>query len=256
MDRTSRWLWYANVTALTVLLARLAITRLFRVYPFLFIYFLVDLGGSLTLIQIPYLSNSYAVTYMALRSITHIVAIVVVLEIYRVALAKHPGLAGFGRASVLTITVVMTVVAAIGTVLDKNVLKGQSAVVHRFFTLERSLDLILLLFLLLISAFITWFPVELSRNAILSLVGFSIFYFTRAAGLLAINLLPPAQLATLNDGLLGMSLVILVAWALALRPERAGANTVAGHSWDPAAFGRVSRQLDAINAALVRFGWR
>src|SRR5258707_14372043 len=104
MDLTGLWLWYANLAALAVLLVRSAVTGLHKVYPFLFVYFLVEIGGGLGLAQIPLHSNSYAVTYMALQAGVHILAIVVVLEMYRVALAKHPGLAGFGRASVLTIT--------------------------------------------------------------------------------------------------------------------------------------------------------
>lgn len=256
MDGMSRWLWYANVTALIVLLVRLAIIRLYRIYPFLFAYFLVETGGSIVLTQMPYRSNSYALTYMALRSVVHIVTILVVFEMYRVALARHAGLAGFGRASILAVILVTLLVAAAGAVLDKDILSGQSALVHRFFTLERTLDLVILAFLLIMAGFLTWFPVELSRNTAFSMGGFLAFYFTRAAGLLAANLLPRASLTAVSNVLLGASLLILLAWIVLLRSERPDTEPVTGHAWDPAALARVSRRLDAINAALLRFGRR
>ena len=254
MDPIGQWLWYANLAALAGLLARIAVTGLYRIYPFLFVYFLVEIGGSLALTQIPLRSNSYAITYMALRTVVHILAILAVLEMYRVALAKHPGLAGFGRASVLTITLVTVIVAAVGTLLDKDILSGQPAIVHRFYTLERTMDFIIFIFLLLIAVLITWFPVELPRNIAISIGGFSVYYFARAAGLLAANLLPPRHYLTITHAALGASLFVFVIWSLVLRPERVGADSVAGHSWDPAALDRLSRQLDTINAALVRFG--
>lgn len=180
MDPISRWLWYANLAASAVLLARIAITRFFRIYPFLSVYFLVYLGGGLALSEIPLRSDSFAITYMAQQSILHMLGLVVVLEMYRVALAKHAGLARFGRASVLIVTLCTIIVAGAGTLLDKNILSGQSAIVHRFLTLERSLELIIVIFLLLIAVFITWFPVELSRNVALCIGGFSVLF--RASG--------------------------------------------------------------------------
>jgi len=257
MEPVGQWLWYANLAALAALLVRLALTRLYKIYPFMFVYFLVMLSVSVALTRIPLRTTSYSYAYMACQAVLQILAILVVLEMYRVALVKHAGLAGFGRASVLTVTLCTISVAAVGTLLDKNILSGQSAIVHRFLTLERTLDLIVVVFLLLIAVFITWFPVELSRNVALSIGGFSVFYLARAAGLLTANLLPPAYYLTVNSAMMSASLLILAGWAFLLRPDKARIDSaVAGHSWDPAALGRVSRQLDAINAALVRFARR
>jgi hypothetical protein len=211
MTRVGQWLWYANLVVLAVLLVRIHVTGMRRVCPFLFTYFLADAAASLALIQTPLYSDAYAHMYMGVRAVAHVLAILAVLEVYRIALAKHPGLASFGRASVLAVTVFTIVVAAAGTFLDQKVLTGQSAILHRFFRLERTLDLVILIFLLLISALITWFPVGVSRNIALSIAGFSIFYFTRATGSLSVNLLAPIYLPALNDASLGISLVCFAA---------------------------------------------
>jgi len=256
MDRVGQWLWYANLLALTGLLMRIHVTGLRRTCRFLFLYFLVEAVFSLVLTQVPLYSVAYARAYMGDQAVAHLLAILAVLELYRIALAKHPGLASFGRASVLAVTVFTIVVAAAGTFLDPEVLAGQSAILHRFFKLERTLDLVILILLSLISALITWFPVGVSRNIALSIAGFSVFYFTRATGSLAVNLLAPTYLPALNDASLGISLVCFMVWAFVLRPEGVASDFVAGHAGDPAALGRLTHQLDSINAALLRFGRR
>lgn len=256
MTTLGQWLWYANLMALAGLLVRIQMTGLRRTCPFLFLYFLAEAVSSVILTQIPLYSVSYAYAYMGQQTVVHLLAILAVLELYRIALAKHPGLAGFGRASVLAVTLFAMVVAGAGAVLDHRVLAGQSAINHRFFSLERTLELVILIFLLLIAAFITWFPVGVSKNIALSIGGFSIFYFTRAAGLLAVNLLAQTYLPSMNSVLMSMSLLCIVIWALLLQPERVTSDFVAGKTGDPAALARLTHQLDSINAALLRLGRR
>jgi hypothetical protein len=256
MDPTVQWLWDANLVALAVLLVRLALARLYKIYPFMFLYFLVMSSGSMALTRIPLRSNLYSYSYMAVEVSMHMIGILTVLEMYKVALARHRGLASFGRASVLTVTLGTILVAAVGTLLDLNVLKGQSAINHRFFTLERTMDFVIFIFLLLIVIFVTWFPVELARNVAVSMGGYAVYCFARVTALLAINLLPPQYDLTINRAALGASLAIFAIWFVALRRDGLRADSVVGHAWDPAALSRVSRQLDAINAALVRFGRR
>ncbi len=256
MGPVGQSLWFANAAALAILVVRLATTQLQKIYRYLFAYFLIELSASVILTQFPVHTNSYAYGYMAYTGVTHIAAIAVVLEIYRVALASQPGLARFGRASLVTVIVFASLIAAVDTLLDKDILSGQSTALHRFFTLERTLDLIILVFLLLMTIFMTWFPIQLSRNTAISIGGFLVFYFTRAAGLLAVNLLPAARFAFMDNVLLGISFAILIAWAAALREERLSPGFVPGHAWDPLALDRVGRQLDAINSVLVRLGRR
>ena len=254
MTPVGQWLWYANLLALTGLLVRIHVTGLRRICPWLFTYFLVAAVSALLLTRVPLYSDSYARANMGQQAVLHVLAILTVLELYRIALAKHAGLARFGRASVLAVTVFTVVVAAAGTFLDWEVLAGQSAILHRFFGLERTLELVILIFLLLISAFITWFPVGVSRNIAVSIAGFSIFYFTRAASLLAVNLLTPARLPALNDTFLAIALGCFALWAFVLGSQEGASDFVAGHAQDPAALARLSGQLDAINAALRRLG--
>jgi hypothetical protein len=237
---------------LACLLARFAVTGLYRIYKFLFTYFLVVIGGSLVLTQTRFGSHSYTFTYMGVEAVMHLLAILAVLEMYGIALAKHPGLAGFGRAGLLAAALLAIAIAAVGVPLDRDVPSGQLPILQRFLTLERSLDVIIVVFLMLIALFITWFPIELSRNTSLVIGGSLVFYLTRGAGLLLVNL-SPAHLPAINDVLLSISASLIAIWAAVLRSEKVSEDAVTGHFWDPAAMERLTRQLDAINAALVRF---
>ena len=254
MDPLGRWLWYANLMVIAGLLLRIFFIRLHRVYPILFVYFLAYeiLGVSLTRITVH--SDLYAYSYMATQAVMHILAIFVVLELYRSALASHPGLAGFGRASFVTVAGVTIFIAAAGTFLDKDLLAGQSVILHRFFTAQRTLDVIILIFLVLIAIFISWFPVDVSRNIAFSIGGFSIFYLTSAATLLAVNLLAPLHLPTIGNASMAASLPCMVAWACLLRPEGVTRDSLSRRSADPVALARLTHQLDSINAALLRLG--
>lgn len=253
MDRWSLWLFYASLLALAVLLLRLALNGLHKAYHFLFSYFATVLVGGLVLIQIPYFSNAYLSAYMTADLLEDVLALLVVLEMYRIALAGHPGLAEFGRAGILTATVLAIFVAGIMSLLDRNLPRGQSANVHRFVTLQRSSDLMVVVFLILIGLFITWFPVEMSRNTALGIAGFSILFFVRAGLLLVTNVLPHRHLAAVNNAALSLETAMALLWAAAIRPEKSREQVVRGHFWDPGSMERLTRQLDSINSALGRF---
>jgi len=204
--------------------------------------------------QIRFGSTTYALAYFASEGANHLFTILAVAEIYRIALEAHPGLANFGRATIYTATLLAVVIAATVGFVDRAVPFGQSTTLHQILVVDRSLDVVIVVFLILTAIFITWFPVQMARNTAVSITGFTVFYLVRAGGLLAANLLPQAHLGAINDGLLGLGSIVIAAWALAVRSEKAEDRRVTGHFWDPAALDRLTAELNTINAALVRLG--
>jgi hypothetical protein len=53
--------------------------------------------------------------------------------------------------------------------------------------------------------------------------------------------------------MLGLTLLCLLIWIFGIRPEGELTTATLGYRRDPEAMQRLSRQLDAINAALARF---
>ena len=113
------------------------------------------------------------------------------------------------------------------------------------------MDAWMLLFLLMISVFILWFPVRLTRNNFLYIGGFLAYFLARSVGLLLSNA-APGLVAKLDDSMIVTQIMCLILWTIALQPSGERATVEVGHRWDPAAADRLRTQLNAINAALLR----
>jgi len=253
MAGLERILWYLNFIATLAVLVRLVQSKLWRSYPCLFLFWLAQAAEVPVMYRIPLKSVLYGRYYYGAQTISLILAIFVVLELYREALARHPALAGFGRRSVVLIIGVAALMAGLGVVLDHTILPGQSPSDHRFLMLERTVDLMILAFLLIISGFLLWFPVRVKRNVVVYITGFVVFYCSRSVGILLVNLLSPAALQPMSILLLAVSLGCLLVWLTALRRESEDAITVTGDPAHGAALERLSAQLDQINTAVARY---
>jgi hypothetical protein len=154
---------------------------------------------------------------------------------------------------VLAAMAVAATVALSGITLDSAILAGQSPAVHRFATFERSMNFVILLFLLLISVLLLWFPIKVRRNIVVYISGFVLFSASRSVGLLLANLLPPSETRLVSTVLLGLTFVSLMIWIAGIRPEGELVTATPGYRRNPETMQRLSHQLDSINAALARF---
>ena len=256
MGSFSRAIVYLNICAALAVLVRLYLSRLFQIYRRLVLYLAFYAVEFATTAAIPIHSTMYGNFYMLSESVNVILSLLVVLELYNLALTGRPALAAASRKIIAYAMVAGALAAGLAATLDSNIRPGQSLVMHRFFTVERSLDLILLVFLVLISGFVAWFPVMVRRNVAIYVVGFAVFYVSRMFGLLAANLLPARALTAVSNSLLGCALACLLLWLFGLRREDSGDFAVAAPLRTEASVKRLAGQLDAINAALVRLGRR
>jgi hypothetical protein len=252
MAGLERILWYLNFLATLGLLARLWQCRLTRTHRSLFWYWVAQAAETPILLQVPLNSVLYNQLYYALQTVSLFLAVWVVLELYREALAGHPVFARFGRQSVLGLMVTAALLAAMGVLLDSRNPRGMALLVHRYLEIERTAGLMICAFLLLISGFLLWFPVKVKRNVVVYIVGFVCFYSFRSVGLLFVNLLPPPALRPVSVLLLGCSLACLLFWTVGLRKESEDVVTVTGSRSHSGALDRLSAQLDQINRALSR----
>src|SRR5258708_1841440 len=184
-----------------------------------------------------------------------LVAIAVVMELYAEALVEHPALATYGSRTVGYILIAAGIVAASALGIDETVLAGQSVVLHRYFRAERTVDFGVLVFLVVISIFLLWFPVRVKRNIAYYVGGFAAFYASRSAGLLMVNVLPPGWQRPVDNAMLTLSFSCLLFLALSLRRESDSARIVRNRS-NPAAAAEVAGHLESINTVLSRLAKR
>ncbi len=237
------------------LITTLSFNKLYSVYRFLFAYLVADAMESVAGLSLQANRTYYARIYFAGQTVKIILAIFVVLEMYRIALAGHPAIARFGRKTVMYVLAIAAVIALAAYWVDRNAIPERSRVIHYFTSFERTMDAWMLLFLLIISVFMLWFPVRLKRNSVLYIGGFLVYFLVRWLGLLLSNI-APALLARYDGAMILTQIACLILWIFALQPAGERATTVLGHRWDPAAAHRLKLQLDAINTALLRFSRR
>src|ERR1700674_3586789 len=135
-----------NVGVTIVLLFRLFTNKLYRIYPSLSIYLLAYAVILFVLTRIPLRTSAYGYSYIAGEIAQTCLAVAVVLEIFRVALADRAALASFGGKAVGYIMGLAALLAATGVMLDSPVRPGQSRILHRFFTVERTMDFMVMMF--------------------------------------------------------------------------------------------------------------
>ena len=246
---------YLDLVCIWLLIVTLARNKLYQVYRFLFAYLLVDGLGTAAGLTLHNGTRTYFLVYICSQALKTVLAVFVVLELYQIALAEHPALSRFGRDVVLYVLGVAAVIAACAIAFDATIPPGRSPILHRFNSFERTMDLWMLLFLLMIALFMTWFPVRLTRNSVLYIAGFVFYFSTRAVGLLLINLAP--RLVQWTDAvMMSVAIICLITWTLALRRKGEETTVIIGHRWDPEAMDRLSGQLSAINARLLRLSRR
>lgn len=245
-------IWYLNIAATAALLVRLWASHLAPVYRWLFVYLAVGVLQQCTLVFIPRNTILYGSVYIFGQASKIVLVIFVVLELYRLALAGQPALAKYGQKTAGVVLCAAAGIAALGLLFDRTVPPGRSVVLYRVFAFERTMDSFVLIFLVLITLFMTWFPVRMKRNVAFYLVGFMVQFFARSEGLLLLNVLSKQLENALNIAMLAISTTCLLVWLFAFGEEGEKVTTVIGHRWDPGAMDRVSGQLDAINASLMK----
>ena len=244
-------MWYINMAAATVLFARLCAQRLVRAYPFLCAYLFAD---ALEAVASAFAASPHIYTeiYFVGQTVKVALAVFVVLELYELALAQQPALARFGRRMLGYLFSIAVAFGLINLLLEFGAAdRKRGAFLVSFLRIERSVDLVTFIVLILIAGFLLWFPVRARRNVAIWLGGFLLYSFSRWTGLLLTNRFPQFT-HELNVALQAASLACLVGWSLLLKRDGEKEIVVTAHTWDRAQAERLSVQLDAINSRLVR----
>jgi len=252
MSGTERALFYLNFAAEIVLLLRLLQSKIYRTYGSLFWYWMAKTLGNVALLLSPIGTYRYLYIYWAVQTLAIVMAVFVVQDLYRITFLEYPAVASFARRGVLAALAIAAVVALSGLTLDSTILPGEALSVHRFATFERSMNFVILVFLLLISILLLWFPIRVRRNIVVYISGFVLFSASRSFGLLLYNLRPQDARLT-STILLVLTLLCLLIWIIGIEPEGERVTATPGYRSNPKTMQRLSQQLDSINAALTRF---
>ena len=189
--------------------------------------------------------------YAATQPLKWILSFWFVLALYGRVLAPQPALAKFARGTVSVLLAVSWAISLASIFVGHPSSLEWDWIATAFYRFDRTIDSTVAIFLLLISAFLLWFPVKVSRNVASYITGFVLYFLTRWAALVAADVWPQYhyQLSAAN---LGMAFACMAFWVLVMRPEGEAVVTVTGHRWNPAEGERLILQLDAANTRLAR----
>lgn len=248
-----RGLWIAVEVCCLALLVRLWRTGLIRTYRYFGMFAAVHAAQTAVLFFIPPHTDVYAWVYLGFSPVVGVFAILAALELYGLVLSQYPGIGSLGRWVVLGGMIVAFTLSSLSLYLDLAKIPDISPILLYLAAAERGLNSALLLFLFLVTVFLVWFPVPLSRNTVVHSIVMAVFFATPALLLLFRNTVDSSRetMTILNLVQLSSGLLCLIVWLLFLTPAGENVTVVFGHRWRPGESERLVRQLDELNEALL-----
>jgi hypothetical protein len=211
-------LWLVTIAGTAILASRLYYTKLYKIYPWLFGYLLVQFVRSLYLLYLSPTWTAYGRFWLLSEPVLWLLYVLMVLELCSLILNKYPGIASASHWMVTGALGVSIVVSLVTLMIDLSVPIGQYHELVYFNVIRRGLYSSLVLFLLLMVAFLQWYPVPLSRNLITHTVVFAVYFTCYAAGLLVRNLMGVEVTRTFSTVQLAVAVVCIATWILLLNP--------------------------------------
>ena len=233
--------------ALLGLIVRVLSAGVQRVYPFFFCFVVAETVQLL----VPYLINLkqvwYGYTFVVSEAVIVCFYALIVLELYSKILGSLAGIASTARRYVRVALAAAIIISLLLLRLETT----PATLVNRFLIFERAIISSLVIFVLLITVFLVYYPIPLNRNVIVYSIGYAFYFACKAASLLARNL-GFAKTSFVSNIWLTVSTLCIVFWMIFLNREGEKKSVVFGHRWDRGDEARLLQQLEAINASLLR----
>jgi hypothetical protein len=236
-----------QTAALAGLCFRMWRAGLYRVYVYFFCYLLLMLLEPAVLALVGYGTVAYGYAWMATEALALCFYTLIVLECYATVLRDLGGIASISRRYIKITLGIAILVAFLLLGLERT----PKTVFEYFYALDRAVVSSLLVFVLLITFFLVYYPVPLSRNVIVYTVGYAVYFLTKATALFVRNVSNTGQ-SQISATLIAVSTACLMFWWLALNRRGETKTVVIGHQWHPQDEERLLSQLKAINSSLSR----
>src|SRR5271166_3390583 len=242
-----KFLLILQMLALVALVFRLVQTGLYRIYPVFFYFLVSEAVQSIVLPWTTYGTTLYKNLFLITASAILCFYVLVVLELYSIVLRDLIGIASLARTYTKIAICAAVIISLMLLVLEKS----PTSIVEQFVILERSIVSSLVLFVVLTTAFLVYYPIQLNRNVIVYSLGYA-FYFLCTATTLLFGNMGVMNLYFVNNILLTVTALCLLFWVVFLNRKGEEKSVVFGHGWDRHDEARLLQQLQAINSSLLR----
>jgi hypothetical protein len=224
---------------------------LYRKYPALLAYLIFHVLDGTFPLFLPSSSNAYFVVYVSTQPLIWVFYVLMVREVYALALASHRGVQTLGRWAMygaVTVSVVLSLLSILARITPKT--PQRSRTIGYIFAFDRGVNFALVLFILLILFFLSRYPVPLSRNVVRHSSLLFIFFLSNAAIILLRSIYGRAASDQISLILTGIATLVIFAWLFLITPAGEEIRKVVGIA--PEHEQRILHQLDALNATLLK----
>ena len=178
--------------------------------------------------------------------------VLMVLELYSLILEKYKGLATLGRwfqCAGFSISIAISVL----TLLPKihSVAAQRSMILGYYFAVERGLDCSMLVFLLLILAWLTRYPIPLSRNILVHSVVYSVLFLSDGLSVLTRVFLGLQLSRQFSMVMVGFYAACMFGWFFGLSAKGEEIRMSIPH-FSTEQERRILQQLEALNRTLLK----
>ena len=229
--------------------AKLFSSGLYRRYRWFFWYFLFRIPNNIWPLFMDVRSRAYYHLWLVTEPIALALYAGVLLELYRLVLAKHRGLYSLGRWAMLSGMAVSAIVSLIS--LIPRMPAAGSREMYWYLALERGWMLALAVFLLFMMGFLVLYTVPISANAKVHARIFTVFFISSYLTFLLQSLFKINVYGWTNVMASGVSAACAFAWFFLLSPKKEE-MTVSIPIIGPDQERRVLQQLDAFNETLLK----
>jgi hypothetical protein len=246
-------LWLFSTIAKLALLVRLIRTDLFRIYRVLFVYLLAEILRFAAYLWLSPNKTEYARQFFLSQPVTWLLEAWVLVELCFLIFRNHQGLArtskwlialGFWGAFIIS---VVTAFLSAAPIADKN---DPHRVLFYYTAVERTLDIGMVLFLLVMTIFLCWFPIVLNRNVLVYFASWSFSFIARSAAVIVPFATGHRMTHRASLVLQGIDLVCVSVWLVLINKAGENVETVSGYDWQPEQREHIRAQLQAMNAYL------
>jgi hypothetical protein len=239
----------AQLLAYLLVLIRIFSSGLHKTYFWFTIYICYESVRLALVWFMPYGTNLYAYTYFLTQPITWCLYLLVILELYHLALKNHAGIATFARRALMVALAGSTLLSAVTFAFEAQ--QPDFNPIRTYLLIERMILSSLLILLLLFTAFLGYFPVPVNRNTVAHTRIFACYFLLRTILLIFRNLITGEAIYGVNLVLSLLATACLTSWALLLSRAGEEISTSTSYRSDPEAEERLIAQLDAINRTLL-----
>src|SRR5260370_27500399 len=176
--------WLCSVVVQAVTVARLLRNGLFRTYRVLAAYLLLEPARFVAFLVLPAGRNAYAWLLLVSRPLKWLLEAAILVELCRLILQNHTGLSRFGRWLIGVSLAAAFLISAATAVPGIARQADQYKVLFYYTAAERILDIAMVLFLLAMTAFVSWFPVAVNWNVLVYFAGWACSFIVCSAAVI------------------------------------------------------------------------